>query len=100
MKKILTVQIREEIYYSFVSRRRFPEEQKECYKVTKGTGDLQSIDQNILKESKTRRHNVAMVRIDNKKAYDMVPQSWIIEFLKKLLHIRKSNKVHRRSHEK
>ena len=40
------------------------------------------IDQYILNESKTRRKNLAMAWIDYKKAYDMVPQSWIINCLK------------------
>ena len=41
-----------------------------------------AINQNILKERKTRWKNVAMAWIDNKKAYDMVLQSWIIDCLK------------------
>ena len=41
------------------------------------------IDQDILNESKTRRKNLAMAWIDNKKAYDMVPHSWIINNLKR-----------------
>ena len=40
------------------------------------------IDQHILKESKTRRKNLAMAWIDYKKAYGMVPQIWIIHCLK------------------
>ena len=35
--KILTAQIREEIYYSLTSRRLFPEEQKGCRKWSRGT---------------------------------------------------------------
>ena len=38
--------------------------------------------QHIFNESKTRRKNLAMAWIDNKKAYDMVPQSWIINCFK------------------
>ena len=41
-----------------------------------------NIDQHILDESKTRRKNLAMVWIDYKKAYDMVPYSWILNILK------------------
>ena len=40
------------------------------------------IDQDILNESKTRQNTLAMAWIDNKKAYDMVPQSSIINCLK------------------
>ena len=73
MWKILTAQIKEEIYYSLTSRRLFAEEQKECR-----TGELLYTDKHILNESKTIRKNLAMAWIDYKKAYDMVPQSWII----------------------
>ena len=59
----------------------FPEEQKGCHKGTGGTGDLLYID-HILKKSKARRKNFAMAWIDYKKAYDMVPQSWIVDYLK------------------
>ena len=82
MWKISIAQIREEIYYSLTSRRLFPEEQKLCRKGSKGTTELLYIDQQILNESKTRRENLAMAWIDYKKAYDMVPQSWIINSLK------------------
>ena len=78
MRKILTAQIREEIYYSLTSRRLFPDEQKGCCKWSRGTAELLYIDQHILNESQTRRKNLAMAWIDYKKAYDMVPHSWII----------------------
>ena len=83
MWKILTAQRREEIYFSLTSRGLFPEEQKGCYKRSRGTEELLYIDQYILNESKTRRKNLATAWIDNKKkAYDMVPQSWLINCLK------------------
>ena len=62
--KILMAQIREEIFYSLISRKLFPKEQKGSYKGRSETGDLLYIDQHIFKESKTRRKNVAMVSID------------------------------------
>ena len=40
------------------------------------------LDQHILNESKTRQKNLAMAWIDYKKAYDMLPQSWILHCLK------------------
>ena len=79
MRKILTAQIREEIYFSLISSGLFPEEQKGCHKESKGTGELLYIDQHILNKSKTRRKNLATKwHIDYKMAYDMVLQSWII----------------------
>ena len=82
LSKILTAQIREEIYYSLTSRGLFPEEQKGCRKESKSTAGLLYIDQHILNESKTRQKNLAMDWIDNKKVYDMVPQSRIINCFK------------------
>ena len=76
MWKILTAQIRE------TSRGLFPDEQKGCRKGSRGTSELLYIDQHILNESKTRRKNLATAWIDYKKAYDMIPQSWILHCLK------------------
>ena len=75
MWKILTVQIREKIYNSLISRGIFPNEKNGCRKRTRDTEELQYIDQHILNESKTRRQNLPMAWIDNKITSDMVPQS-------------------------
>ena len=80
--KILTAQIKEEIYYSLTSRGLFPDEQKGCCKGSRGTAELLYIDQHILNENKTRQKNLAMAWIDYKKAYDMVLHGWIINCLK------------------
>ena len=82
MRKILTAQIREEIHYSLISCGLFPDEQNGYRKGSRGTAKLLYIDQHIINESKNRRKNLAMAWIDYKKAYDMVPQSWIINCLK------------------
>ena len=82
MWKILTAQIREEIYYSLTSGRLFPDEQKGCCKRFRGTEELLYIDQHILNKSKSRRKNLAIAWIGYKKAYDMVPQKCIINFSK------------------
>ena len=80
--KILTAQIREEIYNSLISLGLIPDEQKECCNGSRCTSELHYIDQYILNESKNRRKNIAMAWIDYKKAYDIFPQSWIINCLK------------------
>ena len=79
---ILTAQIREVIYYSLINRRLFPNEQKGCRKGPRDTAELLYIDKYILNESKNTQKNLAMAWIDYKKAYDMVPQSWIINSLR------------------
>ena len=77
MGKILTAQIREEIYDSLPSHGLCPEEQKGFRKGSRGTGELLNIDQPILNESKMIRKNLAMAWTDCKKTYDMILQSWI-----------------------
>ena len=72
MWKILTAQIREEIYYSLVCYGLFPEKQKECHKETRGTGDLLYFDQYILQEGKVKQKNLGMMQIDYKKACNIV----------------------------
>ena len=74
MWKILTTQVKEEIYYSLP--------QKGCCIGSRGTAVLLYIDQHVLNDSKTRRKNFAMAWIDNKNAYDRVLQNWIIHCLK------------------
>ena len=49
---------------------------------TRDTAELLYIDQHILNKSETRQKNTGMAWIDYKKAYDMVPQNWIINCLK------------------
>ena len=45
----------------------------------KGTIDLLFINKIMLREVQTRKKNLAVAWIDYKKAYDMVPHSWIVE---------------------
>ena len=80
--KILTAQIREEMYYSLTSCGLFSKEKKGCRKGSRGRAELLYIDQQILNKSKTRPKHLATAWIDNKNVYDMVPQSWIINSLK------------------
>ena len=42
------------------------------------------IDKAILKETKRKRKRLAMAWVDYKKAYDMVPHSWVLEVVKML----------------
>ena len=58
-----------------------PEEQKRCKKRSRGTNDLLHIGRAVIREVKSRKNNLAMAWVDYKKAYDMVPHSWIKECL-------------------
>ena len=81
MWKILAGVITDQIYAHLDQEKLLPEERKRCRKGSRGTNDLLYIDRAVIKEVKSRYKNLAMAWIDYKKAYDMVPHSWIIECL-------------------
>ena len=81
MRKIQKVQIKV-IYYSLVWCGLFSEEQKDDHSWQRGTDNLLYIDQQILLERKPMQKNIAMAWIDNKKAHDIVPLSWMVFCLK------------------
>ena len=81
MRKLLTRVIADQIYAHLDQEKLLPEEQKGCRKGSRGTNDLLCIDRAVIKEVKSRNKNLAMAWIDYKKAYNMVPHSWIIECL-------------------
>ena len=58
-----------------------PQEQKGCGRKSRRTNDLLFIDKMIMREVKMWEQNLSMAWIDYKKAYDMVPHSWIIDCL-------------------
>ena len=79
--KLLTGIVANEVYSFLEGHNLLPEEQKGCRRNSKGTADLLFIDKMILKEVKSRKKNLAMGWVDYRKAYDMLPHSWIIECL-------------------
>ena len=81
MWSLLTGVIADQIYANLDQGKLLPEKQKGCKKGSRGTDDLLYIGRAVIKEVKSRNKNLAMAWIDYKKAYDMVPHSWIIECL-------------------
>ena len=81
MWKFLTGISVDKIYDHRLMNSILPCEQKGCRKGARGTKDQLLIDKVVLKEVKRFRKNVAMAYIDYKKAYDMVPHSWILEMM-------------------
>ena len=59
----------------------FPVEQKGCRRYSRGTKDQLLIDKMVLNVCKNKHTNLGMTWIDYKKAYDMIPHSWILESL-------------------
>ena len=81
MWKLLTGVIADQIYAHLDQKKLLPEEQKGCRKGSRGTKDLLYIDTAVIKDVKSRNKNLTMAWIDYKKAYDMIPHSWILECL-------------------
>ena len=64
--------------YAHLERKNLlPDEQRGCRKQARGSKDQLLIDRMVLKNCKKRQVGLAMGWIDYKKAYDMVPHSWI-----------------------
>ena len=82
--KLLTGVFSENTYAYLDENKLLPIEQKGCRKKCQGTKDHLAIDKCILKNCKRRKTNLEMAWIDYKKAYDMVPHSWIIKTMKML----------------
>ena len=81
MWKLLTGMITEQMYDHLKENGLLPEEQKGCRKSSMGIKNQLLIDTAVLKEAKKMQRNLAMGWIDYRKAYDMVPHSWITEML-------------------
>ena len=77
----MTGVIADQIYAHLDQEKLSPEEQNGCRECSTGTNDLLYINRAVVKEVKSRNKNLAMACLDYKKAYDMVPHSWIIECL-------------------
>ena len=80
--KLMTGIIADSMYEFFVGNDALPVDQKGCRRKSRGTKDQLLIDKMVLADCKRKHKNLAMAWVDYKKAYDMVPHSWIIEGLK------------------
>ena len=58
-----------------------PEEQKGCWKRSRGTNNLLYIDRAVIREVKSRKKNFARPWTDYKKAYDMMSNLRIKKYL-------------------
>ena len=79
MWKLLTGIFAEQIYGHLKDNDLLPDEQKGCRKRTRGTKDQLLIDKAIMLDAKRKRRFLGMAWVDYKKAYDMVPHSWLLE---------------------
>ena len=74
---LLTGILAEELYEHLEQTNILPWEQKRCRKGIRGTNYQPLIDKMIVKNCKKRLTALAVAWIDYRKAYDMVPHSWI-----------------------
>ena len=81
MWKLLTGMIAGEVYKYLEKENILPDEQKGCRKGSRGTKDQLLIDKAVLTDCKRRKTNLSLAWIDYRKAYDLVPHSWISECL-------------------
>ena len=82
MWKLMTGIISNSVYDYLEINNIFPSEQKGCKRKSRGTKDQLLIDKTVMKDCKKRHTNLGMAWIDYRKAYDMIPHSWILESLK------------------
>ena len=81
MWKLLTGIISERLYNYLEETNTIPHQQKRCRKNCRGTKDQLQIDKMVMVNSKRRKTNLSMAWIDYKKAFNMIPHSWLIECL-------------------
>ena len=81
MWKLLTGIMGEKLYQHLERNGMLADEQKGCRKRSRGAKDQLLVDKAILKNCRRRMTNLSMAWIDYKKAYDMVPHSWILKCL-------------------
>ena len=80
--KLLTGILTEELYEHLEKTNSLPRKQKGCRKGSRGTKDQLLIDKMIVKDCKIRLTSLTVAWTDYRKAYDMVPHSWIQNCMK------------------
>ena len=79
MWKLLTGIISERLYNYLEETDTIPHQQKGCRRKCRGTKDQLLIDKIVMMNSKRRKTNLSMAWIDYKKAFNMIPHSWLME---------------------
>ena len=82
MWKLLTGIFADKMYDHLQANQLLPDEQKGCRRRSRGTKDQLLIDKAVLREARVKKRCLSMAWIDYRKAYDMVPHSWIVEMLR------------------
>ena len=73
LRKLLTGITSEHLHHFLEEENILSKEQKGCKSNSRGTKDQLLLDKAVLRDCKRRITNLAMARIDYRKAYDMIP---------------------------
>ena len=76
--KLVTGTVNEKVYDYLNQQNLLPEEQKGCWRRTRGTKGQLLIDKALVRNSRRRKTNLNVSWIDFQKVYDMVSHSWIL----------------------
>lgn len=79
--KIITATLCRKIDSHLEANNILSEEQKGCTKRSKGCKEQLIIDSIVMKQTEKNRRNMHVTFIDYRKAFDMVPHSWLLEVL-------------------
>lgn len=77
MWKLFTGVLGDYVYKHLDEAELLVDEQKGCRKKSRGTKDQVIIDKAVMEDCRRRQRDLAMVWVDYRKAYDMVPHEWI-----------------------
>ena len=81
MWKLLTGVIAEKMYNYLEQEKILPEEQKGCRRGSRGTKGQLLLDKTVLKDCRERHTNLSMAWINYRKTYDLVPHTWVNEYM-------------------
>ena len=80
MWKVFTGVMEKELYKHLEENNLLPDEQKGCRR-SRGTKGQLLIDKMVIRNCKRQQIGLDMAWVDYKKAYDMIPHSWILKCL-------------------
>ena len=80
--KLKTGIIADKLYQHLENKNLSLEEQIDCRHVSRGTKDQLLIDKVFIENCNRRKTNLNMAWVDFRKAYDMVPNAWVIKAIK------------------
>ena len=79
MWKLLTSVLADAMYEHLDGKGLLVDEQKGCRRKSRGTNDQLLIDKMVMRSCKRRLCGLGMAWIDYRKAYDLIPHTWLLK---------------------